>query len=242
MENIFSGAESYAGAQVAKAPLLTEPFEHCIVDDVLPAEVFDAIHENWPSDDILKSLPELGRTKGYQERFVMLMQQEFLDQLPEHQRDVWLAVMRVVMGQDVVLALVEKFRNILVPRIAHLPKDINLNPEMLVVSDRTDYAIGPHTDTKFRFISLLYYLSRDPEYASYGTGLYVPKDPRHEFPHNAHVNFEMFNRHTLVDYKPNRLLAFPRSDKSFHGVEPVPVENCDRRLIIVNVKAPEGSR
>ena len=242
MQNIFSGVSAYAGAQVAAAPLLTDPFEHCVVDNILPAPVFEAIHENWPDDDVLMSLPDTGRTSIYKERYVMLMREDFLNKLSEAQQVFWLSVMDVVMGSDVVLSLVDKFRDILLPRIAHLPEDVHLNPEMLVISDRDNYSIGPHTDTEFRFISLLYYLSPDPAYASYGTGLYVPKETAPEIPQNAHAPFDWFHRHSRVDYKPNRLVAFPRSDRSYHGVEPVPVENCDRRLIIVNVRAPEGAR
>jgi len=242
MQNTFSGADQYAGDQIASAPLLTEPFEHCIVDNVLPQPLFEAIHKNWPGDDIMVSLPDTGRVKVYEERFVMLMRDDFLQKLSAEQVEFWLGVMNIVMGSEVITPLLEKFQKVVLPRIAHLPEDATLEPEMLVVSDRTDYAIAPHTDRTDRLISLLYYLSPDPTYASYGTSLYMPKDPRYEFPSSGHYSHDYFNLHTRVGYKPNRLVAFPRSDRSFHGVEPVPVENCDRRLIIVNVRAPEGAK
>lgn len=242
MQSIFSGADSFAGAQIAAAPLLTDPFEHCVVDDVLPDQLFQAIHDNWPGDDVMVSLPDTGRVNTYKERFVMLMNVEFLGKLSEDQKFFWISVMKIVAGSEVVTALVRKFQDILIPRIEHLPEDTNLNPEMLVVSDHSNYSITPHTDTKFRFISMLYYLSPDPKYISYGTSLYVPKDPNVRFSHNGHFPNSYFDHHSRIDYKPNRLVAFPRSDRSFHGVEPVPVANCDRRLIIVNVRAPEGAK
>lgn len=191
----------------------------------------------------MMSLPETGRTSSYSERFVMLLDDRFLKKLSAEDAEFWLNVARTVMGPPVITACYHKFQDVLIPRIEHLNQDtVILNPEMLVVSDRSDYKIGPHTDTRARFISLLYYLSPDPKYRSYGTGLYTPKDPAFPVEDRRHYSFEDFNLHSRVDYKSNRVVIFPRTDRSYHGVEPVPVENCDSRLLIVNIRAPEGAR
>ncbi len=111
---------------------------------------------------------------------------------------------------------------------------------MLVVSDRANYRIKPHTDSPARFISLLYYLSPDLKYQPYGIGLYQPKDEVKLTDPTRHYQFDRFTLHHLVEYRPNRVLIFPRTDKSYHGVQAVDVGNCDRRLLIVNIRTPEG--
>ena len=242
MPNIFSGADAHVAQRIADTPVSLAPFQHCVVDNVFPAELFAAIHDNWPSDDVMKSLPDTGRTSSYKERYVMLLNDEFIHKLSEQQAQFWHSMLNVACGAAVIRSCFAKFQGVLLPRIQHLKfEDVYLESEMLVISDRDNYAIGPHTDTKGRFISLLYYLSEEPEYASYGTGLYEPLQQEMAVKDNAHYTFKDFKLHTRVDYKPNRVVAFPRSDRSFHGVKPVPVENCDRRLIIVNIKAPQGA-
>ncbi len=250
MVKAFSDASPYVADRINRSALSAVPFEHCVVDDVLPNEVFEAIHENWPSDEIMVPLPEIGRTtsaksgqskRAYMERHVMLLEKRFLEKLPEPRQRFWVDVAHAVMDPPVVHAVYEKFQSALFPRVSHLDSNISLDPEMLVVSDRSNYAIGPHTDSKARFVSMLYYLSPGEQYRSYGTGLYEPKNPDMEINELRHYGFDDFTRHSRVDFVPNRLVAFPRSDRSFHGVEPVPVENCDRRLLIVNIRAPAGA-
>lgn len=147
------------------------------------------------------------------------------------------------MGANVITASCKKFQAILQRRIEHLEQDkIILSPEMLVVSDHSNYQIGPHTDARKRFISFLYYLSSEPKYRSYGTSLYAPKDPALPVNDEKHHEVDEFALHTRIDYKPNRAIIFPRTDRSYHGVEPIPVTDCDRRLIIFNVRAPQGAK
>jgi hypothetical protein len=239
MLNIFSGANNHVARRIKETPVSEAPFQHCIVDDVLPKEVFKSIHDHWPDDSVLLSLIDTGRTTKYKERFVMLLEDEFFNNLTSTDQKFWVDVGLTVMGSQVVTACYEKFKSLLDKRLQRQNMSFSLNPEMMVVSDRNNYQIGPHTDTEWRFISLLYYLSPDPKYYSYGTCLYEPKDPVIAVDHMRHYEFHDFNLHSRVEYKPNRLVVFPRTNSSFHGVEPVAVDNCDRRLIIVNIRAPE---
>ena len=48
-----------------------------------------------------------------------------------------------------------------------------------------------------------------------------PKDPGFTCPNSIHYPFEDFVKVETAPYKPNSLLAFLRSDVSFHGVEPL---------------------
>lgn len=246
MSSLFSGADSLIASRINDTPLSLDPFDHCVVDNILPKEMFDAIHARWPSADCMMSLPETGRitstTGKYRDRYVMLLEDRFFEKQTPDNEEFWVSVAQTLMSSAVLLACYKKFEAVLKPRVDHLGQDLTLNPEMLVVSDRSNYFIGPHTDSKARLISLLLYLSPDPQYLSYGTGLYVPKDPELPVDDLKHHSVEDFNLHTRVDFKPNRLVMFPRSDQSYHGVEPVPVEDCDRRLLIINVRAPQGAR
>ncbi len=243
MPNTYSGADTYLAKRISETPRSKYPFDHCVVDNAFPADLFEAIHTNWPSDEVMKPLSEAGRTYGdaYEERKIMLIEPEYMEKLSQSHQIFWQAVEKVVTGSIVCLACCQKFQDIVVPRVEHLKGSLRLSPELLVVSDRSNYAIGPHTDRRARLASMLFYLSPGDEYRSYGTGLYELKNPKVKTFENEHYGFEHFTCRTRIDYIPNRMVAFPRSDRSFHGVEPVPVENCDRRLLIVNIRAPAGA-
>jgi len=228
--------------KISESPVLRYPFDHCIVDNVFPKNFFNEIHDNWPSDEIMTRLPDTGRTQEYEQRMVMLYEDRFFKNLSDDLRRFWLRVAGHVMGPQVLSMCYRKFKSILYNRIKHLPPTVTLDPEILVVSDRSNYSIGPHTDSRARFVSLLFYLSPDPVYKLYGTGLYKPKDPEKKTNHLTHHKFSEFELCKFVEYIPNRLLIFPRTDSSYHGVEPLKLEKCDRRLFIVNIKAPEGAK
>lgn len=241
MLSTFSDVESHVIERVRAAAPVTEPFDHCVVDDVFPEEFLEAIHKQWPGEDVMMSIADTGRTDAYRERFVMLYEKRFFTQLTTSQQEFWALVLQFTTGAQVLQACFSKFKDRLRARVQHLKGEIQLRPELLVVSDRSNYAIGPHTDLPSRLMTLLFYLSPGDEYESYGTSLYVPKDENRLDGGRTHHPFGEFDRHSRVDYVPNRAVIFPRTDKSFHGVEPVPVNDCDRRLLIVNVRAPEGA-
>jgi hypothetical protein len=113
---------------------------------------------------------------------------------------------------------------------------LKVRSDALLVSDRTDYAIGPHTDAPHRLISFLFYMPDDERFRELGTSLYKHRDPGFWCPGGPHYPFENFNRVGTVEFLPNRLLMFVRTGKSFHGVEPIRRAGVDRRLLINNVR------
>lgn len=88
--------------------------------------------------------------------------------------------------------------------------------------DFPGYSIGPHTDGRKEHITALLYLTdREVPYA--GTSLYVHKDPEFTSDGTQHLEFQDFRRFASAPYAPNCGFVFKRSDRSFHGVEPVDV-------------------
>jgi hypothetical protein len=69
-----------------------------------------------------------------------------------------------------------------------------------------------------------------------GTSIYKPRNSEFTCWGGPHHPFDQFERTTTVEFLPNRLLAFPKTDRSFHGVEPIEREQVRRRLLINNVR------
>jgi hypothetical protein len=228
-----SGVEAHVLARLAGAPVRTEPFEHCIVDEVFPPEFFEAIIDHWPQEESWQPLSESGRVSAgsYSARLVVLMNPAGYARLDPDARAFWAQAGDWLLGPRFRAAVLQKFG---------MQEDA-AGSDALIVSDRTTYAIGPHTDAPHRRVSLLFYLPEDATFRRFGTSLYEPLDPSFRCRGGPHHDFSRFRRVATMEFLPNRLVAFPKSDRCFHGVEPVDLPGIDRRLLIYNVRAPSSA-
>jgi hypothetical protein len=223
-----SSVEAHVLGRLAAAPVVRDPFPHCVIDEVFPDEFYEAIIDSWPQEESWLPLSQSGRVSpgAYSARMVVLMNPEGYARLDDERGRFWREVATWLLGPQFRARVMEKFAR----------DEKTAASDALIVSDRTTYAIGPHTDAPHRAVSLLFYLPEDATFRRFGTSLYEPLDPRFHCPGGPHHSFERFRRVDTVEFLPNRLLAFPKSDRCFHGVEPVDLPGIDRRLLIYNVR------
>jgi hypothetical protein len=232
-----SAVEAHVLGRVEAAPTGREPFPHCIVDEVFPADFYEEIIDHWPHEQEFRSIAESGRTlAGYAERMIVPFTPEGLARLAEARRAFWAgSVADWLMGAQFRGALLGKFaRELDESGFGAAPE--RTAGDALIVSDRTNYAIGPHTDAPHRVISLLFYLPEDAAFRRFGTSLYTPLEASFRCSGGKHHASASFRLAGTVEFRPNRLLAFPKSDRCFHGVERVDLPGIDRRLLIFDVR------
>ena len=233
-----SDVESRVLRRIAAAPILREPFAHCVIDGIFPPDFYEAILENWPEEASWRPLGESGRVEkeSYAERFVVLMTERDYARLDPTRRVFWKdEVAAWMMGARFRAALLDKFAADLRGTTFDAVAERTIG-DGLIVSDRTNYTIGPHTDEPPRVVSLLFYLPEDATFRRFGTSLYTPNDPTVRCAGGPHYDFAGFQRSATVEFLPNRLVMFPKSDRCFHGVERVGLRGIERRLLIYNVR------
>jgi hypothetical protein len=131
-----------------------------------------------------------------------------------------------------------KFLHELEPRIANIvTKDgaLHVRGDAMLVNDQTNYKIGPHTDAAHRLISFLFYMPADDSMRKLGTSIYRT-DPDFISWDGTHFPFDEFEHVETVEFLPNRLLVFPKTERSFHGVEKINELGVNRPLLINNVR------
>jgi hypothetical protein len=233
-----SRVEDEVLARIVAAPVVRQPFAHCIIDDIFPAEFFESILDHWPEEQSWQGLGESGRVAKdkYRERLVVLMDEDGFSRLDRMRREFWQrAVGQWLLGTQMRRVLLEKFDSEL--RESGFGASLeHTKGDALIVSDRTDYEIGPHTDAAHRVVSLLFYLPEDATFRRFGTGFYVPRDPSFRCRGGPHHPFGVFRRESTVEFVPNRLVIFPKTDRCFHGVEAVDLPGIERRLLIYNLR------
>ena len=235
---MFSNAEMQLIYRVANASVLLFPYPHMLVHDIFPADFYSDLRRNLPPASAYKSLKAMGRVgSAYpDERVVLPLTPPEVAALDEPYRSFWDQTARWLLGGSFGHILLHKFAPLLGQRFKDLAT-MEFDHEALVVQDRTNYRLGPHTDTPSKVLSLLFYLPADDSRPHLGTSMYLPSDPSFTCDGNNHYGFEGFQRLLTMPYVPNTLFAFMKTPNAFHGVEPVTEPNIERALMLYDIKA-----
>ena len=214
---------AHFAARLRAAEVVKEPYPHYYVEQVFPDDYYRELLSHLPESTVYENLFEVTTLKL--DHFRHRDQRDFTagwtKLLPAHLRDFWESFNRWFLSPELAQAVLDSFA-------AQLPAEQS-RPEVAVESQlirhRAGYFLGPHSDLYTKLVVLLIYLAPDESASHLGTSLYVPKEPGFRCPAGTHYQFEDFVRVKTVPYRPNSLLAFLRSDVSFHGVEPLSPED-----------------
>jgi hypothetical protein len=103
-----------------------------------------------------------------------------------------------------------------------------------LIHDKTNYALGPHTDNSEKVIVMLIYFESDNDSKGknhFGTSVYIPKEQGFKCSTGEHHEPGKFIKVFSADFKKNNSFSFCRSDESFHGVEKVQEKSVERKLL-----------
>lgn len=240
-----SSVERYVSERIRAAPLALGPFPHLVVRNIFPEDFYQAMLGSFPPEEFLPSLEQDRGTQGYPERFTLGLQPKRLRRVPEPLRTFWTELAGWMLSERFLRGVMNKFRPYVSERFpGH--KELSIRSEALLVSDRTGYSLGPHTDSQVKVISLLFYLPKDDSLAAHGTSLYVPLEEGFTCPGGPHYGFDQFRRVASVPFLPNTMLAFAKSETSFHGVETIREPGVRREMLLYDVRlrqmpAPAGN-
>lgn len=105
-----------------------------------------------------------------------------IEKLPRAQRDFWGEFHSWFLGERFLRALLEKFGPYILKRFDQTISHYYFDVESLIVTDRVNYRLGPHTDATHKLLSLLFYCPDDDHMKHLGTSIYVPVDPNFRCP------------------------------------------------------------
>jgi len=212
--------------RIRSAPVRPWPFDHIVVENALPGDVYRDIRANLPPIEVYKTLSDLGRvTPGaYPERHVFFLDPARLDRLSlidQAKADFWAGVSEWLLSEEFLRAMIAPFAEALRRRFNG---QVSLKAEACLMRDLPGYALGPHTDKRIKVVSALFYLPggddlEDGPIGHLGTSLYVPKDRAFTCAGGPHYPVDGFDKVTTIPFRPNTLFAFPKTERSFHGVE-----------------------
>ena len=193
-----------------------DPFPHFYLENVFPAGYYQELLRNLPATDVYDNLYEVTDLKldHFRHRNQRDMNSGWTDRLPPDLQPFWNSFNEWFLGPDLAHAVLSSFRS----QRSSWPE---VSVESQFIRHRAGYFLGPHSDLYTKLVVLLIYLAPDNSAEHLGTSLYRPKDPSFRCPGSKHYPFEDFIRVKTAPYRSNSLLAFMRSDISFHGLEPL---------------------
>lgn len=201
--------------RLREAKVEADPFPHYFLEHVFPEDYYRELLRHLPSSDVYDNLYEVTDLKldHFRHRDQRNMDQGWTDTLPEPQKTFWDSFNQWFLGEELAQAVLESFGE----RESWPPVSV----ESQFIRHRAGYFLGPHSDLHTKLVVLLLYLAPDNGAEHLGTSLYRPKQDGFTCPDSKHYAFEDFIRVKMAPYRANSLLAFVRSDISFHGLEPL---------------------
>lgn len=203
--------------------VLFDPFPHYYLEDVLPGEYYGSLLGHLPDSSVYQNLYAITDLKldHFRHRDQTELNEAWTGMLPDGIRSFWIDFNEWFLGPELAQTVLHTFAEPLHERLGEEESWPEVSVEAQLIRHRAGYFLGPHSDLFSKLVVLLLYLAPDESASHLGTSLYRPKDPGFSCPDSKHYPFEDFVKVKTAPYKPNSLLAFMRSDRSFHGLEPL---------------------
>ena len=200
------------------------PFYHLEFDRVFPDDIYAAMLREMPESTDYRALPGRGNVNimddGSATRIKIDLFPEYIRSLPDSKRAVWDMVGRALCSDEVRSAFVRRLAPALERRFGPGYRDVGMFPIPMLTRDVPRYKITPHTDTKWKGITVQFYLPADDTTKHIGT-IFHERRPDGSMP-KVHK----------MPFLPNSGYAFAVGNDSWHSADPVGPEVKTRDSIL----------
>jgi len=189
------------------------PFYHLEFDHVFPDEIYTEMIREMPEATDYRALP--GRNSvnilddGSSTRVKIDLFPEYIRNLPPKKRALWDTVGRALCSQEVEAAFMRRLAPGLKRRFGDRYANVGMFPVPMLTRDVAKYRITPHTDTKWKGITVQFYLPPNDSTKHIGT-IFHEKKPDGHMP-----------KVLKMPFLPNSGYAFAVGDNTWHSADPV---------------------
>jgi hypothetical protein len=207
------GVINFVAKSIEAAPAVERPFYHLKFDRVFPDDIYVAMLDAMPVTSDYRRMSgrrrEDVRADGTPTRVKIDLFPEYIRGLPENKRQIWELVGRVLCSAEVQSAFVRRLAPGLERRFGTTFPDVDLYPVPILTRDVSGYRIAPHTDTRWKGITVQFYLPRDESHTNIGTIFHE------QLPDGT------LTRPLQMRFAPNSGYAFAVGDDTWHSADPV---------------------
>jgi hypothetical protein len=200
------------------------PFYHLQFDRVFPDDIYAAMMREMPEAGDYRALPGRDNVNiledGSATRVKIDLFPEYIRNLPPQKRELWDVVGRALCSQEVKAAFVRRLAPALERRFGPDYANVGMFPIPILTRDVPKYRITPHTDTKWKGITVQFYLPPDDSTKHIGT-IFHEKLPDGSMP-----------KAIKMPFSPNSGYAFAVGSDTWHSADPVGPEVKSRDSIL----------
>jgi hypothetical protein len=224
--------QEFVAASVDAAPAFETPFFHLVLDKVFPEDVYAAMLGYMPQSADYR--PMHGRSKGHDledgthTRVKIDLFPEYIRHLPPEKRAVWDVVGRALCSAPVRDAFIRRLAPALERRFGSGYAKTGMYPIPVLTRDIPGYLITPHTDTRWKGITVQLYLPRDSSITHIGT-IFHEKLADGSLP-----------KRTQMKFAPNTGYAFAVGTDTWHSADAVGAEVTTRDSILLTYFVDAG--
>src|SRR5271154_1090642 len=222
----------FVAASVDASPAFETPFYHLVLDRVFPDDVYAAMLANMPESADYR--PMHGRSKGHDladgthTRVKIDLFPEYIRHLTPEKRAVWDLVGRALCSAQVRDAFIRRLAPPLGRRFDSGYADVGMYPIPVLTRDIPGYLITPHTDTRWKGITVQLYLPRDHSTTHIGT-IFHERLADGSLPKTKQMKFA-----------PNTGYAFAVGTDTWHSADAVGAEVRTRDSILLTYFVDAG--
>jgi hypothetical protein len=208
------------------------PFTHLVLDRVFPDDIYAAMLANMPV--VSDYRPMHGRAKGHDledgthTRVKIDVYPEYIRHLPPQKRAVWDVVGRALCSPQLRDAFVRRLAVPLARRFGPDFAKVGMFPIPVLTRDIPGYLITPHTDTRWKGITVQLYLPHDSSHTNIGTIFHqkLPDGPLQKI--------------KQMSFAPNTGYAFAVGTDTWHSADRVGPEVKSRDSILLTYFVDAG--
>ena len=209
-----------------------KPFYHLEFDGIFPADVYAAMIDSMPKPSDYRALPGRNggnlREDGSSTRVKIDLFPEYIRHLTPAKRAIWDLVGRALTSDEVRDAFIEALAPGLQKRFGAEFRSTGMYPIPVLTRDIPGYLITPHTDTRWKGITVQLYLPRDASTTHIGT-IFHDKLPDGSLP-----------KTTQMKFAPNTGYAFAVGTDTWHSADAVGPEVKTRDSILLTYFVDAG--
>ena len=216
--------QEFIARAVSSARKTERPFYHLELERVFPEDVYAGMLAAMPVAADYRPLHGQNKCNvladGTPTRVKIDLFPEYIRHLPPEKRAVWDVVGRALCSDQVKEAFVRELAPALVRRFGPDFAKVGMYPIPILTRDIPGYMITPHTDTRWKGITVQLYLPRDASSTHIGT-IFHEKLPDGSLP-----------KRTQMKFAPNSGYAFAVGEDTWHSADPVGPEVTTRDSIL----------
>ncbi len=223
---------AFVAQSVEAARAVEKPFFHLEFDRVFPDGLYAQILALMPEATDYR--PMHGRSKGHDltdgthTRVKIDLFPEYIRNLPPEKRALWDVVGRALCSEQVKQAFIRRLAPGLSKRFGQGFAKVGMYPIPILTRDIPGYRITPHTDTRWKGITVQLYLPKDDANIDIGT-IFHEKLADGSLPKKAQMRFA-----------PNTGYAFAVGGDTWHSADPVHTRVKSRDSILLTYFVDQG--